>query len=31
MVHDILCGRTLRKSYARLTEPLEMPNLIEVQ
>ena len=31
MVHDILCGRTLRKSYARLKEPLEMPNLIEVQ
>jgi len=31
MVHDILCGRTLRKSFARLKEPLEMPNLIEVQ
>ena len=31
IVHDILCGRTLRKSYARLREPLEMPNLIEIQ
>ncbi|NLD87341.1 MAG: DNA-directed RNA polymerase subunit beta [Clostridiales bacterium] len=31
MVKDIYCGRTHRRSYARLTEPLEMPNLIEVQ
>ncbi len=31
MVKEIYCGRTLRRSYARLTEPLKMPNLIEVQ
>ncbi|MBE6936091.1 MAG: DNA-directed RNA polymerase subunit beta [Ruminococcaceae bacterium] len=31
MVHDIHCGRTVRKSYARLSEPIEMPNLIEIQ
>ena len=31
MVHDIHCGRTVRKSYARLKEPIEMPNLIEIQ
>ncbi len=31
MVKDIRCGRTLRKSFARLEEPIQMPNLIEVQ
>ncbi len=30
-VKDIQYGRTLRKSYSRLDEVLEMPNLIEVQ
>ena len=27
----MLCGKTLRKSYARLDEVLEIPNLVEVQ
>ena len=31
MVHDVYYGRTLRKSYARHTEPIDMPNLIEIQ
>ena len=30
-VKDIRCGRTVRKSYARIDEVLDMPNLIEVQ
>ncbi|MBR6555434.1 MAG: DNA-directed RNA polymerase subunit beta, partial [Clostridia bacterium] len=28
---DIRCGRKIRKSFARVDEILEMPNLIEVQ
>ena len=31
MINDVQYGRTLRKSYARIKEVLEMPNLIEVQ
>jgi DNA-directed RNA polymerase subunit beta len=31
MVKDVYYGRTLRKSYARHEEILEMPNLLEVQ
>ncbi|MEG2857181.1 MAG: DNA-directed RNA polymerase subunit beta, partial [Clostridia bacterium] len=31
MFKDVQYGRTLRKSYARLNEILEMPNLIKVQ
>ena len=31
MVKDIQYGTTVRKSYSRLSEVLEMPNLIEVQ
>jgi len=31
MVHDVYYGRTLRKSYARHSEPIDMPNLIEIQ
>ena len=31
MVKDVMYGRTLRKSYARIEEVLDMPNLIEVQ
>ena len=30
-VHDVKYGRTTRKSFARISEILEMPNLIEVQ
>lgn len=30
-VHDVQYGRTTRKSFARIPEVLEMPNLIEVQ
>ncbi len=30
-VRDIVNGRTVRKSYARLNEVLDLPNLIEVQ
>ncbi|MDL2288821.1 DNA-directed RNA polymerase subunit beta [Oscillospiraceae bacterium OttesenSCG-928-F05] len=30
-VSDLVNGRTIRKSYARLDESLDMPNLIEVQ
>lgn len=30
-VHDVQYGRTTRKSFARIPEILEMPNLIEVQ
>ncbi|MDL2273007.1 DNA-directed RNA polymerase subunit beta [Oscillospiraceae bacterium OttesenSCG-928-G22] len=30
-VTDLMNGKTIRKSYARLKETLEMPNLIEVQ
>ncbi|MEG1754242.1 MAG: DNA-directed RNA polymerase subunit beta, partial [Christensenella sp.] len=28
---DIRCGRKIRKSFSRINEILEMPNLIEVQ
>ncbi len=31
MFNDVQYGRTLRKSYARIREVLEMPNLIEIQ
>ena len=31
MVKDVYYGKTLRKSYARHEEILEMPNLLEVQ
>ena len=31
MVKDVMYGKTLRKSYAKIPEVLEMPNLIEVQ
>ena len=31
MVHDVYYGNTLRKSYARHEEVLDMPNLLEVQ
>jgi len=31
MVHDVSYGKTVRKSYARHQEILEMPNLLEVQ
>ncbi len=31
MIKDVQYGRTTRKSYSRLDEVLEMPNLIEVQ
>ncbi|MBR5479662.1 MAG: DNA-directed RNA polymerase subunit beta [Clostridia bacterium] len=31
MVRDVQYGRTVRKSYAKLNEILEMPNLIKVQ
>ncbi|NLF34521.1 MAG: DNA-directed RNA polymerase subunit beta, partial [Clostridiales bacterium] len=31
MVKDVYCGKTLRKSYARHEEILDMPNLLEVQ
>ncbi len=31
MVKDVQYGRTIRKSYSRLHEVLEIPNLIEVQ
>ena len=30
-VHDVQYGRTTRKSFARIPDILEMPNLIEVQ
>ena len=30
-VHDVQYGRTTRKSFARIPDVLEMPNLIEVQ
>ena len=30
-VHDVMYGNTLRKSYARSREILEMPNLLEIQ
>ncbi|MDR3206777.1 MAG: DNA-directed RNA polymerase subunit beta [Oscillospiraceae bacterium] len=30
-VKDVHCGKTLRKSYARLGDVLEVPNLVEVQ
>ena len=30
-VHDVQYGRTTRKSFARIPEILQMPNLIEVQ
>ena len=30
-VHDVMYGNTLRKSYARSQEILEMPNLLEIQ
>ncbi len=31
MFNDVQYGRTVRKSYARIREILEMPNLIEIQ
>ena len=31
MVKDVYYGKTLRKSFARHAEPLEMPNLLEIQ
>ncbi len=31
MVKDVYYGKTLRKSFARHEEILEMPNLLEVQ
>jgi len=31
MPKDVMCGRTLRKSYAKTEEIQEMPNLLEVQ
>ena len=31
MVKDVVFGKTVRKSYARINEILDMPNLIEVQ
>ncbi|MCX7615072.1 MAG: DNA-directed RNA polymerase subunit beta, partial [Clostridiales bacterium] len=31
MVKDVHCGKTVRKSYAKIDEVLDMPNLIEVQ
>ena len=31
MVKDIYYGKTLRKSFARHQELLEMPNLLEIQ
>ena len=31
MVKDVYYGKTLRKSFARHQEPLEMPNLLEIQ
>ena len=31
MVKDVMYGKTLRKSFARYQEILEMPNLLEVQ
>ena len=31
MVKDVQHGKTTRKSFARIDEILEMPNLIEVQ
>ena len=31
MVKDVYFGKTLRKSFARHEEPLEMPNLLEIQ
>jgi len=30
-VHDVMYGNTLRKSYARSQEILDMPNLLEIQ
>ena len=31
MVKDVQYGKTVRKSYARIDEILQMPNLIEIQ
>ena len=31
MPHDVYYGKTLRKSFARTQEIMEMPNLLEVQ
>ena len=31
VVKDVACGRTVRKSYAKIEEIIDMPNLIEVQ
>ena len=31
MVKDVYYGKTLRKSFARHEEVLEMPNLLEIQ
>ena len=31
MPNDVLYGKTLRKSYARTPEIMDMPNLLEIQ
>ena len=31
MPKDVLCGKTLRKSFARTEEIMDMPNLLEIQ
>ena len=31
MPHDVYYGKTLRKSFARTQEIMDMPNLLEVQ
>ena len=31
MVKDVMYGKTLRKSYAKYQEILEMPNLLKIQ
>ena len=31
MLHEVKAGKNVRLSYSKIKEPLEMPNLIEVQ
>ena len=31
MVKDVLYGKTMRKSYAKYEEILEMPNMLKIQ
>ncbi|MBQ2326281.1 MAG: hypothetical protein II376_01870, partial [Clostridia bacterium] len=31
IMKDMRCGRKIRKSFSRVDEVLEMPNLIEIQ